>query len=191
MNQTVLFDACQGLVSELSRLYEGWSGAKQFQGTPLRLSRMYEEYCWSPARIEEELGKQFKSFDEGYDEMLVTQPITVWVLCPHHLLPCELKVTIGYIPNGKVLGLSKFVRVAVTMGKRPIMQEQYSRELVACLNEHLEPKGAAVYVVGRHGCMVSRGVLQDVSVVTSVITGAFEASSTREEFLASARLSGR
>lgn len=189
MNSDNVFDACSALVQELMRTYEGWEGVKQLKNTPNRLVRMYGDFCWSLDEIKVELDRHFRVYENSYNEMLVTGPITVWVLCPHHLLPCELKVTIGYIPKGKVLGLSKFVRIAEVMGKRPIMQEQYSIELERELRERLQPKGVAVYTTGRHGCMVSRGVKQEALVVTSIISGVFEEHPTREEFFSIARSS--
>jgi len=183
MNQDNLFDSCSNLVTELTKMYEGWEGVGQLKNTPNRLVRMYQEFCWSPDQIKVELDRHFRAFENGFDEMLVTGPIIVWALCPHHLLPVELKVTIGYIPKGFVLGLSKFVRIAEVMGKRPIMQEQYSKELVSELVKRLNPKGVAVYIVGRHGCMVSRGVKQDAPVVTSCLWGVFlDELTTRAEF---------
>jgi len=187
VNTYNIFDCCADLVAELVKNYEGWDGVKQFKGTPNRLARMYTDFCWSPSQIKVELDRHFKTFDNPFNEMLVAGPFTIWILCPHHLLPCELKVTIGYVPNGKVLGLSKFYRIAEIMGKRPIMQEQYSTELANELNDRLTPKGVAVYVVGRHGCMLSRGIRQDSPVVTSIILGCFEEHPTREEFYAIAR----
>jgi GTP cyclohydrolase I len=187
MHQDNIIDCCTDLVAELCGVYKDWGGVHQFKDTPRRLARMYAEFCWSPEEIKEELDKQFKTFENGFNEMLVTGPIIVWVLCPHHLLPVELKVTIGYIPNGRVLGLSKFARIAVTMGRRPIMQEQYCTELLEVLETNLKPKGTAIYVVGRHGCMVSRGIKQDAPVTSSVISGEFEKSATRQEFYAIAR----
>ena len=179
--------ACEGLSSYFRNLYEGWIGAEQLRDTPYRLARMYREFCWPPDRIQKELDRQFRLFEQTYDAMLVTNPIEVWVLCPHHLLPGKFRVIIGYIPRGKVLGLSKFSRIAITMGKRPIMQEQYTIELADELERRLDPKGVAVYVSGRHGCMVSRGVRQSGPITTSVIKGAFEDHPTREEFYAIAR----
>jgi GTP cyclohydrolase I len=187
MNTDNLFDACSGLVAELTKVYEGWGGVNQLKNTPNRLVRMYSDFCWSLDEIKVELDKHFKVFDNGFDEMLVTGPIDVWVLCPHHLLPCQFKVTIGYIPSGKVLGLSKFARIAEVMGRRPIMQEQYSIELADELDKRLQPKGVAVYCVGHHDCMRSRGIRQDAPVVTSIIKGVFEEAPTREEFFAIAR----
>jgi len=185
MSHEVLVKSAEELVVYLEHLYPGWDGAKQFKGTPGRLVRMYENFCWPQEKFNEELLKQFRVFEDGYDEMLVVKDICVWTLCPHHLLPCRFKVFIGYLPTGKVLGLSKFVRIAEVMAKRPVMQEQYSVELADLLMKKLEPRGVAVYVVGQHGCMTSRGVKQHSDVVTSVVRGDFlKEGPTREEFFA-------
>jgi GTP cyclohydrolase I len=181
------YKAATLLVTELEKTYEGWEGTRQFLGTANRVKRLYEEFCWEPSRIASELEKQLKHFKDGYNEMLVISPIDLWVLCPHHLLPCHFNVAIGYIPSGRVLGISKFVRIAEIMGKRPIIQEEYSRELADFIQDNLEPKGVAVYVVGQHGCMVSRGVRSESSVATSVILGAFDEPAVRAEFFALAR----
>lgn len=171
------------------RRYSDWEGKRQFKGTGKRLVRMYEELCWLDGEIDVEVRLACESiFEDKYDEMLVEPEITVYTLCPHHLLPVRMSVTIGYIPNGKVLGLSKFVRIAEAMGKRPVIQEEYSRELAEVIEKHLEPKGVAVYVVGRHDCMSARGVGQEVPVVTSVVKGAIhDQPETRAEFFAIAQ----
>ena len=188
MDSDNLLNYCSGLVAELMKLYPTWEGKEQFKGTPGRLVRMYQDFCWEQERIEEELSKQFKVFENGYNEMLVVKDISIWTLCPHHLLPCHLKVSIGYIPAGKVLGLSKFARIAEILSKRPTMQEAYSTELADLLMEKLQPKGVAVYVVGSHGCMTARGVRQHSDVVTSVLRGSFlKEGPTRNEFLAVCR----
>jgi len=158
----------------LRRLYYGWEGAKQFEGTGSRLSRMVEEFCWPPKKVAEELDKCFKTFQDSYDEMLVSGPTEVWTLCPHHLLPCKFKVYAGYIPKGEVLGLSKFSRVADILARRPIIQEQYSRELANTLWTRLQPKGVGVFVIGEHGCMRARGVKQDAPIYTAVLEGAIK-----------------
>ena len=181
--KTPLLTACADLVSELTELCGDWEGTKQFEGTPGRLTRMYAELCWSPEQIKRELDKQFRVFDNGYNEMLTGGPISVWTLCPHHLLPCHLRVWIGYVPNGKVLGLSKLVRVAETLGHRPTMQEQYGVDLIQELKVRLQPKGLAVSVEGIHGCMSSRGVKQVVPIRTTNLDGCLNQSSPRAEFL--------
>ena len=165
--------------------YEGWEGKEQFSGTADRLVRMVEELCWPMERIAEECERYFKStFKDSYDEMLVEGPITAWTLCPHHLLPCRFTVFVGYTPKGHVIGLSKFSRLAVVMAKRPIMQESYSRELAELIQTKLKPSGVGVYVIGSHGCMKARGILQqETDVSTSVLLGAFkDDASTRKEF---------
>lgn len=184
-----LLEATSGLVVWLQERYKGWEGTKQFGKTPERLGRMFNEFCWTPEEIGYELDKAFeKVFDHPYDEMLTVKPIDIWTLCPHHLLPCHFSVTIGYVPDGKVLGLSKFARVADILSRRPIMQEAYSTELADLFMERLKPKGVAIYVVGIHGCMTARGVRQHSGVVTSVIRGVFESQpETRAEFMAQCR----
>jgi len=179
-------DLFQELENYFKSRYKGWDGAKQFEGTGERLRRLVDELCWPSTKIEEELGKCFKAvFPDEYDEMLVSGPTEVWVLCPHHLLPCRLSVFIGYIPKGKVLGLSKFSRVSTILGKRPIMQEQYSRELAEAVWEYLEPEGVGVRVIGKHGCMLVRGIKQSVDISTSILKGSFKTDpKVREEFYA-------
>ena len=170
---------------EFSVMYAGWEGSAQFEGTGARLDRYFGEMCWDNYKIEEEVKKHFKStFKDGYDEMLIVKDIEVWTLCPHHILPCEFSVNIGYIPNGYVLGLSKFARVAVTLGKRPVMQEMYTREVALAVDSNLHPEGVGVYVVGKHGCMGCRGIRQSQSSVsTTVLLGSFkEDSVVRQEF---------
>jgi len=165
-------------------LYFGWDGVEQFTGSGDRLRRLVAEMCWPMARIDEESNKCLKAvYPDPYDEMLVTKPINVWTFCPHHLLPCNFKVHIGYIPSGKVLGLSKFARVAVIYGKSPIMQEQYNRDLANFFWENLKPEGLGVFVTGKHGCMGCRGVNQELEVITSVLKGSFKTDGiVREEF---------
>lgn len=165
--------------------YRGWDGSSQFEGTGRRVQRMYEELCWENERIEKECTKQLRAvFEDCYDHMLVIGPTEVKTLCPHHLIPCIFKVYIGYLPDGKVLGLSKFSRVAVLLGKRPVMQEMYSRELADLIESNLKPRGVGVYVEGTHGCIQSRGVTQDnIVVTTSTLRGNFLEASVKEEFL--------
>ena len=182
-----LFDTIE---KTFKRVYNGWEGAGQFSGSGKRLRNLVEEMCWPSRKIEEEVSKCLQAvFADKYDEMLVTKFIEVWTLCPHHLLPCNFNVKIGYIPIGGVLGLSKFTRISVTLGKRPIMQEQYTREVADTLWEGLKPEGLGIYVIGKHGCMGCRGVNQpNVEVVTSTLRGSFKANHTvREEFYAICR----
>lgn len=166
--------------------YRNWNGKNQFNGSGKRLQRLVDEMCWSREDILKDIEKSLEAvFPDSYSEMLVCKDINVWTLCPHHLLPCNFKVYIGYIPTGQVLGLSKFARVAVALGKMPIMQEQYTRELADILWGKLAPEGLGVYVVGKHGCMGCRGISQELAIVTSTLKGSFlEDLGARREFYA-------
>lgn len=177
-------DCFDQIEAYLTDRYAGWEGTKQFEGSGGRLRRLIDEMCWPRWKIEVEVqGHLSAVFEDPYDEMLVTGPTSVWTLCPHHLLPVNFQTWIGYIPKGKVLGLSKFSRIAITLGKSPIMQEMYSRDLANTIWLYLEPEGVGVYVVGKHGCMGCRGISQDVSVSTSVLKGSFKEDPTvRQEF---------
>lgn len=177
-----------GIEKFFEERYAGWEGATQFQGTGERLKRMIEETCWKPRKVKEKLEECFKAvYDDPYDRMLVEGPITAWTFCPHHLVPCNFQIHIGYIPNGKVIGLSKLVRAAVILGKRPVMQEMYSRELVDSIQKHLAPKGVGIVVIGTHGCMACRGVQQNVKAISSELGGCFHEPDVKEEFLSLVR----
>lgn len=154
------------VVATLAEVYEGWEGSAQLKGTADRLTRMFSEFCWSPRRIEEELDKHTRLFEDGYEEVMTISDIAVITLCPHHLLPCDYRVNISYSPNGHVLGLSKFARIAEILGKRPIMQETYTRELADTIWERVSPIGVKVTVTGVHGCLKFRGAKQDAPVTT-------------------------
>lgn len=186
MVQYKLYEGYDILVRSLQYRYRGWDGGKQLEGTVDRLFRLIEEFCWTPDRIEKELSKIFKVFEHDFHQMVVGSPWLVYTLCPHHLVAVKFKVYTGYVPNkesGKVLGLSKLVRAAVIMGKRPILQEQYTQDLARLVMNELKADGIAVYVVGSHGCMTSRGVKQEGVVTTSYVDGCFlTEEATRNEF---------
>ena len=157
------------LVYHLVSLYPNWEGTRQFQDTPRRLREMYEGFCWSQEKIDKELDKQTRLFEDSLKEEMNVGGIEVVSLCPHHLLPCKFTVDISYEPQGQVLGLSKFARIAVILGKRPVMQETYTRELAECLFTRIDPKSVEVVVKGVHGCMTFRGALQANAEVTTKV----------------------
>ena len=181
--------AANALVEVLKGLYPNWKGLEQLQSTPDRLVDMFAERCWSAKSIREALDSQVKAFDDAYSGMVVMGPSKVFILCPHHLLPCELAVTVGVLPAGKVLGASKFARIADILGRRPIMQETYTTDLAEEIHNRLNPQGTAVYVVGSHSCMTSRGIKQsrDNQMSTCCLKGKFLSEpSTKEEFMLTA-----
>lgn len=124
-------------------------------------------------------------FYEDYDEMVTVRDIDFFSLCEHHLLPFFGKAHIAYIPNGKVLGLSKIPRIVEMFGRRLQLQERMTQQIAEALNKVVTPKGAAVILEGEHMCMQMRGVQKRNSFAsTSYMTGVFrEDVRTRQEFL--------
>ena len=166
---------------------------ENFKDTAARCARaIVNDFVLSRQEINEQFQSLDVTFPSKHDEMIVQTAIPVISLCPHHLLPIEMSVTIGYIPNKEVLGLSKLARLAKLIGKQPILQEDYTEEIASRLEGMLGPRGIGVYVVGIHGCMRFRGVGVAAPTVTSKLTGNFKKQpATREEFLQIARKSDK
>ena len=124
-------------------------------------------------------------FYEDYDEMVTIRDIDFFSLCEHHLLPFFGKAHVAYIPNGKVVGLSKIPRIVEMFGRRLQLQERMTQNIAETLNDVLEPKGVAVVLEAKHMCMQMRGVeKQTTRMITSSMLGHFrEDSRSRSEFL--------
>ncbi len=131
-------------------------------------------------------------FDEHHSEMVIVKDIELYSLCEHHMLPFYGRAHIAYIPNGKIVGLSKLARVIDVYARRLQVQERLTTQVRDCIQEALQPLGVAVVIEAKHLCMMMRGVQKQNSVTTtSAFTGEFENHSTRSEFinLISSRLS--
>jgi GTP cyclohydrolase IA len=154
-------------------------------GTPNRVVRSYEEffsgYTEDPVEL---LGR---TFDEtgGYDEMVVLRDIEFMSHCEHHIVPIIGKAHIGYLPDQRVLGISKMARLVEAFARRLQIQEKLTAEIANTLDEALKPKGVAVVIEATHQCMTTRGVKKPgVALVTSRMLGSFrEDEKTRREFL--------
>lgn len=123
-------------------------------------------------------------FTEDHQQMIVVKDIEVYSMCEHHLLPFFGKAHVAYIPNGKIVGLSKIPRIVDAFARRMQVQERLTDQIKACIQEALEPLGVAVVIEAQHMCMQMRGIQKQNSVTTtSSFTGAFEKDKTRKEFI--------
>ena len=152
--------------------------------TPARVARMYAElfsglHC-DPREI------LSKSFTQKYDEMVLVKDIRFAGLCEHHLLPFFGKAHVAYLPNGKIVGLSKLARVVEVVSHRPQVQERMTEEIAELLMEESGARGVAVVLEATHTCMTVRGVRKpDSSCTTSAMRGTFRSNpSTRSELMA-------
>jgi GTP cyclohydrolase I len=151
--------------------------------TPARVARMYEEMFaglhLDPARHLE------TTFPEEYDEIVLVRDIPFTSMCEHHLLPFTGVAHVGYLPNGRVVGLSKLARVVEEVARRPQVQERMTQTVANMLEEKLNTKGAAVVIESEHSCMALRGVRKAGTLtVTSSLRGIFRTSqASRSEIM--------
>lgn len=123
-------------------------------------------------------------FTEEHKQMIVVKDIEVYSMCEHHMLPFFGKTHVAYIPNGKIVGLSKIPRVVDAYARRMQVQERLTDQIKNCIQEALNPLGVAVVIEAQHMCMQMRGIQKQNSVTTtSSFTGAFEKDKTRKEFI--------
>jgi len=158
----------------------------------------------TPKRVEKAMGFLTKGYDENpteilrgalfdvdYDEMVIVKDIEMYSLCEHHMLPFFGRVHVAYIPNGKVIGLSKIPRLVEVFARRLQVQERMTRQIADAIQEAIEPQGVGVVIEARHLCMMMRGIeKQGSSTVTSAMVGCFRQKETRTEFLSLVRQPG-
>lgn len=171
------------------RILLSWTGdnpdREGLQDTPARVARAYTE--WFAGYNQDPVQYLSRTFKEvaGYDEMVVLRDIRFVSFCEHHMAPIIGKAHVGYLPDQRVVGISKLARVVDTYAKRLQVQEKMTAQIANCINEVLAPKGVAVVIEAEHHCMSTRGVCKPgVSMVTSTLLGRFRADSkTRKEFM--------
>jgi GTP cyclohydrolase I len=152
--------------------------------TPKRVARMYSE-LFNGYRIDSNAMINDALFNISYDEMVLVRDIEFYSMCEHHILPFMGRVHVAYIPDGKVLGLSKIPRIVDMYARRLQVQERMTRQIADFLRDLLKPQGVAVVVEAVHLCSMMRGVKKhDARMTTSAMHGAFRANlATRQEFL--------
>lgn len=167
-----------------------WAGddpaREGLRGTPERVARAYEEYFSGyDENPEEILQRTFEEID-GYDEMVVLRDIRVESHCEHHLAPIIGKAHIAYLPDRRVVGISKLARIVEVYAKRLQIQEKMTVQIADTIHTVLQPRGVAVVIEAAHECMTTRGVHKPgVAMLTSHMLGVFRDNAlTRQEFLA-------
>jgi GTP cyclohydrolase IA len=167
-----------------------WAGddpeREGLKGTPSRVVRAFEEYFAGYAIDPVELLQRTFEETDGYDEMVVLKDIRFESHCEHHIAPIIGKAHVAYLPQRRVVGISKLARLVEVYAKRLQIQEKMTAQIANTLDEVLQPKGVAVVIEAAHQCMTTRGVHKPgVAMVTSRMLGAFRTDpSTRREFLA-------
>ncbi|WP_248929747.1 GTP cyclohydrolase I FolE [Paenibacillus hamazuiensis] len=171
-------------VKEILRLIGEDVDREGLLDTPARVTRMYEEiFAGYDADPREILGV---TFDEKHEELVIIKDIVYYSQCEHHMAPFFGKIHVGYIPSGKIAGLSKFARLVEAITRRLQVQERITSEIADIMDEVLKPHGCMVVVEGEHLCMCSRGVKKPGSkTVSSAVRGLFRTdAAARSEFLA-------
>lgn len=147
---------------------------RNFLDTPNRVARFYAEMFASQSN-------EWATFPEDFTDFILLRRHRMWSLCPHHLLPVRFDVSLAYIPNGHVLGLSKLARLLHECNTKPLLQERFTKDALNTLNSICKGvKGAAILVEGQHGCTLIRGVHSEAQFVTYRLEGLFQSEADLE-----------
>ncbi len=182
----------QDIYAEILKRYDKDPTRDGLLRTPERMEKsmnfLTRGYAQDPAQVLRDA-----LFDVDYDQMVIVRDVEFYSLCEHHLLPFFGKAHIAYIPNGKVIGLSKMARLVDIFARRLQVQERLTRQIADAIQDAIDPQGVGVVMEARHLCMMMRGVeKQHSSTVTSAMTGVFrEQQGTRNEFLSLVRNGNR
>jgi GTP cyclohydrolase I len=155
------------------------------QETPARFLKAWEEYTRGYREKPEDILKAFEDGAERVDEMVIVRDIPVYSTCEHHLAPFFGKAYVGYVPERRILGLSKISRLVEVFSRRLQVQERLTNQVADAMERHLQPLGVAVVIECRHMCMESRGIRHSgTATVTSALRGSIKNNAdTRREFL--------
>ena len=185
MTKTVTQDQAEDAVRTLLRWAGEDPGREGLIDTPRRVAKAYGDW-FSGYSVDprEYLARTFEEV-EGYDELIVLRDIEFESHCEHHMAPIIGKAHVGYLPAGKVVGISKLARVVETYARRFQVQEKMTAQIAGCIDEVLQPRGVGVMIEATHQCMTTRGIhKRGVSMITSKMLGSFrEDARTRAEFL--------
>jgi GTP cyclohydrolase I len=174
----------EGLIEELLREIGEDPTRDGLQRTPGRVARAYEfltqGYQLDPQKILNDA-----VFEESYNEMLIVKDIDFYSLCEHHMLPFFGRAHVAYVPNGKIVGLSKIARLVEMYSRRLQVQERLTNQIAHVIEKVLQPRGVAVIIEAQHLCMMMRGVQKQNSyAISSAMLGDFESDpKTRSEFV--------
>jgi GTP cyclohydrolase IA len=173
----------QDIYREIIRRYDADPTRDGLEKTPERIEKALE-FLTKGYREDPKDVLHGALFDVAYDEMVIVKDIEMYSLCEHHMLPFFGKVHVAYIPDGKVIGLSKAPRLVEVFARRLQVQERLTRQIAEAIQEAIHPQGVGVVIEARHLCMMMRGVeKQNSSTVTSAMLGVFQKQNTRAEFL--------
>jgi len=175
----------ENIIKQLLQNVIGETEREGLKETPARVIKAWKEKAKGYQVDIPALLKVFEDGAEGYDQMVVVKDIPIYSVCEHHLESIFGTATIAYIPDGKVVGLSKLSRLADAFARRLQVQERLTNQIADAINDHLQPKGVGVIIRARHLCMESRGICQQGHhTITSALRGVIkEQPQTRAEFM--------
>jgi len=184
-DEEVLYFQIKNFFGEiLATIYPGFQDNQHLKDTPERVAKMFSCELFRGLYTEPPSIKEFETpIQGGYDQMIITKKIPFYSMCAHHFLPFFGTVSIGYIPNGKIAGLSKFARVVEHFSKKPQVQEQLTEEIVAYIQSELKPQGCGCVIKARHLCMEMRGIERKNEFITTALKGNFLDNVVKQEFL--------
>lgn len=186
MRERNMFTAC--IRSMLERIEHREELREGLRETPERVTKAWEFWTSGYGQNAAEILKVFEDGAAGYDEMVLVKDIPIYSHCEHHLAAIFGTATVAYIPDGRIVGLSKLARLADMHSRRLQVQERLTNDIAEDLWTHLKPRGVGVMIRARHMCMESRGICQQGHhTITSALRGAFkDQHETRAEFMAMA-----